>query len=199
MQIKKTVRICLCSEYQIDCGVVTMLRRISFPFLLALAVSLLSASCSRQAAAGAEFQMGDKVPSGPLTYNVVEKVWRSQLGDNLQVRMPENRFLLITISATNSGGGEVSVPLLQLEAPNGKLYQEVENGEGVDNWFGILRTMSPGQTQQGRIVFDVPLASYRLRLSDGDSASGHFAYVQIPLQIDDEAAPASPAPAPSKQ
>lgn len=111
--------------------------------------------------------------------------------------MPQNRFLLITISATNSGGSEVSVPLLQLEAPDGKVYREIENGEGVDNWFGILRTLEPAQTQQGRILFDVPLSSYRLRLSDGDSVSGHYSYVQIPLQID--ADPPVDSPLPGKQ
>jgi hypothetical protein len=74
------------------------------------------------------------------------------------------------------------------------VYREVENGEGVENWFGLVRTLAPTQTQAGRILFDVPLSSYRLRLSDGDSTSGHFTYVQIPLQIDDEPPPASPVP-----
>ena len=46
-------------------------------------------------------------------------------------------------------------------------------------------------------LFDVPLSSYRLRLSDGDSVSGHFVYVQIPLQID--ADPPVEAPIPGKQ
>jgi Domain of unknown function (DUF4352) len=162
-----------------------MFRRVLFPFLLALAISLLSASCHQQVTTSrAEYQMGEKVPAGPLTYNVVEKVWRSQLGEMFQTRMPQNRFLVITVSATNGGGSEVSVPLLQLEGPDGKLYTELENGEGVDNWFGILRTLEPAQTGQGRILFDVPLSTYRLRLSDGDSVSGHFSYVQIPLQID---------------
>jgi hypothetical protein len=160
-----------------------MLKRALFPLLLA--ISLLTASCHPQAVSTrAEYQMGEKVPAGPLTYNVVEKVWRSQLGETFQMRMPQNRFLVITLSATNGGGSEVSVPLLQLEAPDGKLYTELENGEGVDNWFGILRTLEPAQTGQGRILFDVPLSSYRLRLSDGDSVSGHFSYVHIPLQID---------------
>ena len=170
-----------------------MIRRTSFLFLLALAVSLL-AGCRNVGAAKTEYQMGDKVPAGPLTYNVVEKVWRSQLGENFSVRMPENRFLLITISAANGGSGEVSVPLLQLEGADGKVYRESENGEDVDNWFGILRTLAPQQSQQGRIVFDVPLGSYRLRLSDGDSTSGHFTYVQIPLQIDDDQPTSSPMP-----
>jgi hypothetical protein len=172
-----------------------MIRRLSFPFLLAVALSLL-AGCRNVGAARTEYQMGDKVPAGPLTYNVVEKVWRSQLGDNFQIRMPENRFLLITVSATNGGSGEISMPLLQLESPDGKVYKEVENGEDVDNWFGLLRTLAPQQTQQGRILFDVPLGAYRLRLSDGDSASGHFTYVQIPLQIDDEPPTNAPVPTP---
>jgi hypothetical protein len=138
--------------------------------------------------------MGDKVSAGPLTYNVVEKVWRSQLGEGFVTRSPQNRFLLITLSATNGGGRDVSVPLLQLEGPDGKVYQEIENGEGVENWLGILRTVEPAQTQQGRIVFDVPLSSYRLRLSDGDSVSGHYAYVQIPLQIDADPPVDTPVP-----
>jgi hypothetical protein len=170
-----------------------MISRSSFPILLALAVSLLP-GCRNLVATRAEYQMGDKVPAGPLTYNVVEKVWRSQLGENFQMRMPENRFLLITLATTNGGSGEVSVPLLQLEAPDGKIYKEVESGEGVDNWYGLVRTLAAGQTQQGRILFDVPLSSYRLRLSDGDSATGRYTYVQIPLQIDDEPPPASPIP-----
>jgi Domain of unknown function (DUF4352) len=170
-----------------------MISRMSFPLVLALTVSLL-AGCRNASATRSEYQMGDKIPAGPLTYNVVEKVWRSQLGENFQVRMPENRFLLITISANNGGTSDVSVPLLQLEGPDGKVYREIENGEGVDDWFGILRVLTPSQTQQGRIVFDVPLSSYRLRLSNGDSASGHFTYVQIPLQIDDEPPSASPVP-----
>jgi hypothetical protein len=165
----------------------------SFPFLLAFAVSQL-AGCRSVVATRAEYQMGDKVTTGPLTYTVVEKVWRSQLGESFQLRVPENRFLLISIAVTNGSSGEVSVPLLQLEGSNGKMYQELESGEGVENWFGIVRTLTPSQTGQGRILFDVPLGTYRLRLSDGDSASSHFTYVQIPLQLDEEPAPTSPLP-----
>src|SRR5580692_3730988 len=141
--MRNIMRSCLCTEYQIDCGVVMMIRRMSFPFLLALAISLM-AGCRNAGATRAEYQMGDKVPAGPLTYNVVEKVWRSQLGENFQMRMPENRFLLITLATTNGGSGEVSVPLLQLEAPDGKIYKEVESGEGVDNWYGLVRTLAAG-------------------------------------------------------
>jgi hypothetical protein len=170
-----------------------MFRRI----LLVLAISFVANGCRSAGTSRAEFQMGENVAAGPLTYNVVEKVWRSQLGEMFQIRVPQNRFLLVTVSATNGGGSEVSVPFLQLEGPNGKLYQEIEDGAGVDNWFGLLRTIQPAQTQQGRMLFDVPLSSYRLRLSDGDSVSGRYAYVHLPLQID--ADPPVDSPMPGKQ
>jgi hypothetical protein len=170
-----------------------MIRRVPYPLMLTLAATLVSTACHTVATSHADYQMGEKIVAGPLTYNVVEKVWRSQLGEGFQTRVPQNRFLLITISATNGGGAEVSVPMLQLEAPDGKVYREVENGEGVDNWFGLLRAIDPAQTQQGRIVFDVPLSTYRLRLSDGDAANGHFVYAQIPLQIDADAPVESPS------
>src|ERR1017187_7682892 len=104
-QSARHMPICLCTEYQLDCGVAIMLKRALFPSLLA--ISLLTASCRPQAfSTRAEYQMGEKVPAGPLTYNVVEKVWRSQLGEMFQTRVPQNRFLVITISATNGGGSE---------------------------------------------------------------------------------------------
>ncbi len=92
---------------------------------------------------------------------------------------------MITISVTNGGGREVSVPLLSLEDQNAKVYQESDNGDSVENWFGALRTLTPAQTQQGRLVFDVPLANYRLRVSDGgDPGSDKSAWIKIPLRMD---------------
>ena len=169
-----------------------MLRRCSL-FLL-IVVLLVAGGCRKAVAPRTEFQMGESISVGPLTYNVVEKSWRSQLGEMFQIRMPQNRFMLMTISVTNGGGSDVSVPLLQLENADGKLFREVENGQGVDNWFGVIRNLKPAQTEQGRILFDVPLASYRLVLSDGDSASNRLTYVNIPLQIDADAPVEAPIP-----
>lgn len=142
-----------------------------------------------------DYQMGERVVVGPLTYNVVESTWRSQLGDGFKLRIPEQRYLLITVSVTNGGGREVSVPLLTLENQNGQTFQELDNGEGIDNWFGILRTIPPAQTEQGRIAFDVPLSSYRLRLTDGGNpGTEKYAWVQIPLRMDTDTSIDSPIP-----
>jgi Domain of unknown function (DUF4352) len=142
-----------------------------------------------------DYPMGERVTVGPLTYNVIETVWRSQLGDAFKLRLPDQRFLLLTISVTNGGGQEMSVPLLTLENQSGESFRESDDGEGVDNWFGVLRTLSPAQTQQGRILFDVGLSSYRLRVSDGGSPGNErYAWVQIPLRIDTDStvSPAMP-------
>src|SRR5579862_2813092 len=103
------------------------------------------AGCQRQAPSRTEYPMGEKVPVGPLVYNVIESDWRTQLGDVLNVRLPQQRFLSITVSVTNGGGSDVSVPLFTLENAKGQTFLELQNGEGVDNWFGLLRTIAPAQ------------------------------------------------------
>ena len=143
------------------------------------------AGCHREVSTRIDYSMGEKVPIGPLTYNVVESTWKTQMGEIFKLRIPQQRFLLIRLSVTNGGGSEVSVPLLQLENNNGQSFMESDNGEGVDNWFGILRTLAPAETQQGRIVFDVPLTSYRLRVTDGAGPGAEkYAWISIPLSLE---------------
>jgi hypothetical protein len=151
---------------------------------LSVAGGLLLTGCNKQNSVQINFQMGDRITAGPVSYNVIQTVWRTQLGDIFKTRVPENRYLMITLSATNGGGKEISIPLLTLESDN-KEYRELENGDGVNNWFGLIRTISPAETRQGNIVFDVPLTSYRLRLTDGgEPGTEKFVWVDIPLRLD---------------
>jgi len=150
-------------------------------------VVLLLGGCQAQRQVRSEYSMGERVAVGPMTYSVVESAWRTQLGDSFKVRTPEQRFLLIKLSVTNATGKDVSIPLLTLEGTNGQTYREIADGNGVDNWFGLLRTISNGQTQQGNILFDVPLTSYKLRVPDiNDTGFDAYASIQIPLRMDAE-------------
>src|SRR5262245_6279619 len=88
---------------------------------------LVLAGCSSRGPVRNEYPLGEKVPVGPLTYTVVETAWKTQLGQVLNVRVPQRRFLLVTISVTNGGGRDVSIPLLQLEESNNKTYTESED------------------------------------------------------------------------
>ncbi len=145
----------------------------------------LLTGCQKATPSRVEYSMGEKVPFGPLTYNVLDSSWQTQLGDTFKLRIPQQRFLVLTVSVTNGGGNDVSVPLFTLENSNGQDYLESDDGEGVDNWFGLLRTITPAQTQQGKLIFDVPLTSYRLRLTDGAGPGlEKYTWVTIPLRMD---------------
>ena len=68
-----------------------------------LAASIVSTGCAgKDPVQKLEYPMGDKITVGPLTYNVIETTWRSQLGSEFKVRIPQQRFLMISISCTNS-------------------------------------------------------------------------------------------------
>ena len=160
-----------------------------------LAAFVMLSGCAKDPVVKTEYLMGEKVTVGPLTYNVIETAWRSQLGNEFKIRIPQQRFLMVTISVTNGGGKDVSLPLLSLENQNGDSFRESDNGEGVDNWFGILRNIVPAQTQQGRLLFDVPLSSYKLRLTDGaDPAIEKYAWVKVDLHMDPDMNVEPPTP-----
>lgn len=151
--------------------------------------------CNRSQPASTEHALGDKVLLAPLTYVIVESDWYTQLGDAFKVRSPQQRFMEVTLAVTNGGGSEVSIPLLTLESSGGQTFVESDNGEGVENWLGLIRNIKPGETQQGKVLFDVPLASYRLRLTDGAGPGAEkYAWVSVPLRIDVDTGVSAPSP-----
>jgi hypothetical protein len=167
-------------------------------FSLVMLAGLPLAGCKqKQTSEQINYSMGERITAGPMTYNVVQTVWRTQLGDIFKVRIPDHRFLLISLSATNGGGKAVSVPFFILEGPNREQYPEQENGAGADNWFGLLRDIAPAETKQGNIVFDVPLTSFRLRLTDGgEPGTEKYVWVEIPLRMDTDSSVSTPLPGP---
>lgn len=160
-----------------------------------LALTGLLTGCSHGDSSVQDHAMGEKVEVKPLTYNVIESNWYSQLGDQFRTRSPQQRFLAITLSITNGGGSDVAVPLFSLQNSDGQNFTEVENGDGLQNWMGLLRQVGPAQTLEGKILFDVPLGSYKLRLTDGAGPGAEkYAWVTIPLHIDTDTAVQSPGP-----
>jgi hypothetical protein len=141
--------------------------------------------CQKAPTGQTNFQAGEVAAAGPLIYNVVQTTWRTEYGDLLKKRIPQNRYLQITLSVTNKGSQSVSLPFFALDGDNQTSYKEVEDGNGVGNWFGVIREIGPGDTRQGNLIFDVPLKSYRLRLTDGgDPSSEKYIWVEIPLNLE---------------
>lgn len=152
----------------------------------AAAFAVSSCSQLRSKTAGAmTFRMGERASVGKLIYNVLETQWKTTLGDGPSARIPENRFLLLRITVANSGQAAVNIPLLSVFDANGKQYREIDNGENVDSWLGLLRSVGTAASLSGSILFDLPPASYKLQITDGgDIENEMIAFVDIPLQLE---------------
>ncbi len=128
--------------------------------------------------------MGDRVQVGPLIYTVLEADWMNQLGSGANARTPKNRFLVIRVAIENVGNKEITLPLLSVINRKKEETLELDNGEGVEEWLGLLRQLTPSNTVNGKIIFDVPSAEYSLRLTNGaDPENEKFSYVEIPLKL----------------
>ena len=136
--------------------------------VLLLPLCLTLSSCGQGNSTRLDYQMGEKISLGTLTYNVIQTAWRNQLGEGFKVRSPQNRFLLINISVTNGGGKEVALPLFKLEDDHEKLITESDNTEGVPDGIGILRSSDPGPDSPGRFA----VRMYPCRLINCSSQTG---------------------------
>jgi len=129
-------------------------------------------------------QMGEAVQVGPVVYNVLDAEWQSQIAGSTSPKLPKNSFLIVRLNITNAGNSELTLPLLQLEDEKGAEHYEVSELAGMEEWLGLLRLVGPSDTTQGRIVFDVAPANYRLRVTDGgDPGEETTALVDIPLKF----------------
>jgi hypothetical protein len=152
--------------------------------LLSIILTLSACRGGKDASHIGTFRMGERVQAGPLIYTVLESEWKSQLDGN--GRTPKNRFLFIRVSITNSSGANVSAPAFTLRGPGDTTYEEVTEGlDGVRNWLNILRTIAPAQTETGYVIFDAPVAAYKLVMSDaGEVGNEKYAQVDIPVELD---------------
>ncbi len=165
--------------------------------LVFTAIALL-AFCGCRKTPGAErtsYRMGDRVQVGTLIYNVLEADWKSQLGDGPAARVPKDRFLVLRVTVTNGGGRQASVPSFTIEDDRGRTFGEETSGEGVLQWLGVIRRIDPAQTDDGRILFDAPPASYKLHVSDETDLTQtqeKFSLIRIPLNLEGGAIPDVP-------
>jgi hypothetical protein len=162
--------------------------------LFAPAALMLSACKGKRAGAGVmTFKMGERASVGRLIYVVTEAEWKTTLGEGATARVPEHRFLMVRCNITNSGAEPVNIPLLSLYSEKGEAFRELDNGEHVTNWMGLLRRVSPSETFQGAMLFDVAPAAYKLQITDGgDVENESISYVEIPLQMEADPVLAEP-------
>jgi len=170
-------------------SVSSLLRFSSMSLLTAVSILLLAASaCTKEEPATRLYVMGERAEAGPLVYNVLESAWKGQLGEGAHLRVPQNRFLLLRLSITNGSPDQISAPPTTLVATSGVEYAELPDGEGVEDWLGVLRRLNSTETIFGWVLFDAPRGDYQLRVSDDafDPADARLAMIQIPLRLESQ-------------
>src|SRR3954452_17300583 len=135
---------------------------------IALCAALLSGCGSRaDRSLLGTFRMGEKVQVATLTYIVLETEWKNSLTPDGTGTAPKDRYLIVRLSAQNTGNAAATMPTMELVAPDKHTYTELTQGiQDVPNWLGLLRNVQPGKTEQGRVVFDAPIGAYKLMISD---------------------------------
>jgi hypothetical protein len=128
--------------------------------------------------------MGEKVQIGNAAYTALETQWKTSLTEG--GRAPQHRFLFINMSVSNTGGSTLAFPMFELKSSDGTRHRELtQNMEGVPQWLGIFRSLEPAQSSRGVIVFDVPIAAYKLVIPDNsDVEEERYAEVNLPVQLE---------------
>jgi hypothetical protein len=160
------------------------MHQLRFVFLSAVvAATLLFASCGSGTGTYPvrTYSMGEKVTLGHIDYEVFETQWLTHIGSGADARVPQSRFFLVRMQATNSSSGEIIVPNFVLEDDNGGTYPELSSGEGVPQYIGYLRTVKPTDWVRGNAVFDAPPRHYKMKITD--ETGERTAYIDIPLSF----------------
>jgi hypothetical protein len=160
---------------------VLLMRRNPWLWLVIPLCAAWLASCGERAWEVRTYPLGQKVQLGSLTYLGIETEWYPQFGEGPTARTPQNQFLLVRLSVTNSGDADAAVPNFSLEDSAGRRYPEVSDGTGVQDWIGALRMLSPADTLVGNAVFDVPSGHYTLHVLDQDNK--HEARLDLPFSF----------------
>jgi len=150
------------------------------PIVVSFCAAVL-ASCGERPAEVRTYPLGQKVNLGHLIYVAIETQWYPAFGGGPGARAPQEQFLLVRLSVSNSGGSDASVPGLSVEDSAGHRFAELTNGDQVPDWIGALRTLAPADTLAGNAAFDVATGHYMLRISDEDGKNE--ALIDLPLNF----------------
>jgi hypothetical protein len=153
--------------------------------LLSLAALLSACSDPKAAAESRVYQMGERVDVGGVMYTVLESEWRASIGEGTDAMIPQNRFLILRVTITNGAGQPANLPFLHVENAKSESTMEVDNAKALPGWMGLVRIVAPAQTEEGRLVFDVPPGSYKLRVSNGSGDNEVTRLVDVPYNVSD--------------
>jgi hypothetical protein len=141
--------------------------------------AVLTVACTPKTRA---FQVGERAQVGGAVYTVLDTEWTGELNQGGEPPLaPKHRFLIVHLNINNAGSKEITIPLLHVVDASGGEHLELSEIKGMPDWYGILRALNPTESKEGRIVFDVPVGAYNLRVTDGaEQESERTALVVLP-------------------
>lgn len=164
---------------------------IGFILFTRIAVSILNQSTTKSAAdssvadaSGAtteHHQIGEDVLIGYWAYRCDGAHWAKSIGYNVMTEYPDAEFLVVNLSILNNDNSASILPPLKLVDAQGREYEESSKSISLGDAFGVLKSVNPGVTSHGSVLFDVPPGDYSLRVSGGFT-SGETALIDLPYR-----------------
>jgi hypothetical protein len=124
-------------------------------------------------------RIGESFFVGYWSYRCDKARWQKTIGYGYSQEFPDAVFLVIDLAARNNDRTASVLPPLKLVDGEGREYDESSKAVLMEGSFGILKTLNPGVTGTGYVVFDVPRGKYALKVSGGFT-SGKYELVDLP-------------------
>jgi hypothetical protein len=118
-------------------------------------------------AAATHHRLGESISVGYWTYRCSSADWRSSIGSEYTRQYPDASFLVVNLGIRNNDRTASVLPPLKLVDAQGREYEESSKGIFLQKSFGMLKSVNPGVTSDGDVVFDVPQGQYMLKVSGG--------------------------------
>jgi len=116
---------------------------------------------------------------GYWAYRCISAHWQRSIGSEYTAQYPDARFLVVDLAIRNNDKTASALPPVKLVDSDGREYDESSKGIFMENSFGILKSLNPGVSSRGYVVFDVPAGKYALKVSGGFT-SGESGLIELP-------------------
>jgi hypothetical protein len=122
--------------------------------------------------------MNQTVNVGVWSYEVTGARWANSIGSEFDRETPDAKFLLVELTIRNNDRTSSTLPPLKLIDSEQREYDESSKGAFLEGSFGLLKSVNPGVTASGTVVFDVPAGTYWL-VAPGGFGSNETATIRL--------------------
>lgn len=165
--------------------------------IIVLAVVILSPTPHvQEEISNTPHQIGEVFSIGYWSYRCNGAHWQRAIADGFTAETPDAAFLVVDLTVQNNDRTESTLPPPKLMDEQGREFSESPKGTLMTGSFEILKTLNPGVSSRGLVVFDVPPnGRYVLQVSGGLESAEHAIVNLMEKPRPEEEQPATFAPA----